>query len=170
MNHLPPPPAAIVHTSSAGLCVSVGTDIEAWHTGPTYIDVSNIYHCTCDEWWCTDDFLQWVWNWHQPSPFTPGLSYVGATSSGRGQTLKSGVTDGHYEVMTFVAINYDGGVQMQSGLWCGPADANLDGLVNSSDVFWFVNSWINHEWAADFNLDGTVDTDDLFDFLGESFW
>ncbi len=49
---------------------------------------------------------------------------------------------------------------------CG-ADWNHDGVVNSTDLFAFLEEYLNG--SADLNQDGRTDSDDLFEYLGHFF-
>jgi hypothetical protein len=45
------------------------------------------------------------------------------------------------------------------------ADVNRDALVNSMDLFDFLNGWTVADAAADFNHDGLINTQDFYDFF-----
>ena len=48
-----------------------------------------------------------------------------------------------------------------------PADVNVDGVVNGTDLSYILGSWATDEAAADINGDGSVDGADLGYVLGE---
>lgn len=55
--------------------------------------------------------------------------------------------------------------QVQTGSWGGPADWNMDGVMNTSDFFDFLSSF--YAGQADQNLDGVTDSSDFFMFLDD---
>src|SRR5688572_33097610 len=67
--------------------------------------------------------------------------------------------------VTFWATNPDGAIQ--EGAWAGPADWNLDGVVNSSDFFAFINDFFRGD--ADYNLDLQTGSPDYLLFLEDFF-
>jgi hypothetical protein len=65
----------------------------------------------------------------------------------------------------FWATNPDGVVQ--TGAWSGPGDWDLDGSVESSDLFAFLDDFFDA--GADQNLDGRCDSEDFFEYLSAFF-
>lgn len=63
----------------------------------------------------------------------------------------------------FSATNIDNVVEM--GTWGGVSDWNVNGVIDSSDLFAFLDSFFAGD--ADYDMSGATDSQDFFTFLGD---
>ena len=53
----------------------------------------------------------------------------------------------------------------EQGRWAGPADVNIDGVIDSQDFFDFTSRFFTT--GVDYNMSGYVDSQDFFTFVGD---
>jgi hypothetical protein len=112
-----------------------------------------------DAQWCSHDLLNCVPDLGFGCPIDECTHFVWVYAGGPGVFIEARP----WIPVTFSASHIDGIVH--SGTWAGPTDWNLDGLINSSDFFMFLDEFFTGE--ADYDVSGLTDSQDLFSFLGD---
>lgn len=149
----------LVVSSAFGLCIAPDTICTVWQRGA--IEDSNAF--ILDRSWCnfarqecypengfgctTEECLS-VW-----TVYTPTVEYPQWIRPQAGIQAE------------FWAVQPDG--TNQGGIWAGPADWNIDGIVNSTDFFQFLDGFF--AGTTDYDLDGLVTSQDYFRFLEDFF-